>query len=134
MLDDLDENFWERKRDEYLAKINSIYDANKYKINPQKVLIEDLIENGNFYDCIFRFVNETDIASICRSINVKLFDDKLREISFIIQSSDLKDKIIYGNENKRITIRIHKSLIYGINDYNLNCDIHSKIISYWRPI
>jgi hypothetical protein len=133
-LNEIDNNFWERKRDSYLEKVNAIFSCNKYKINPQKVDIEDLeILDSNLL-CTFRLINKSNVISRCKKIDVEVVDRNDKKIYFRLSGTDLKDFVIYSNENKRIQIKISLDKIKGIDNFDIYDWKEYKTTSSWSTV
>lgn len=125
-LKEIENDYWERRRDRYIEDIDKIYEINKYKTSPQIVELEG-IEEGNRdldeFKCFFRLINKTDKAVKCTFIQLLIEDKNGGKIKITLNNHDMNNLIIYNSENKRVEInitRMNYEIISSFNPYLWN--------------
>lgn len=121
-LDDIERNYWERRREKYITEINKTYESNIHKVAPQKIEFEGIEESDDIqgYKCFFRFINKTTSIIKCTFINLKIEDNRGGKIEITLSNHDLNNLTIYNNENKRVVIDVDID----------NCNIASSFNAY----
>lgn len=129
-LDDLDENYWDRRKEKYIKEINSIYENNKHKSSPQIVELEGIEEYGTDDElrCFFRFINKGNIAIKCTYINIEIEDKYGGKADITLSNRDLNNLILYNYENKRVEIIANK------RNYNISSSFNPYLWSKYKII
>lgn len=123
-----DNEIWPRKLDEFIEKVNNIYNSEKYKVSRHNIQIENIVPDGDDLKFIFRFVNFENINKRCLFIDIEMFDKKKLRTDLRIADEHLNSIELYGDENKRVFISIpNKDILYSdsfdrytIKAWNLN--------------
>ncbi|WP_234122563.1 toll/interleukin-1 receptor domain-containing protein [Clostridium hydrogenum] len=120
-LNKLDENFWERKREDFLNTIDSVIKSSKYSNRSQRIDVEDILYwDENTIRCVLRFINKDKTPQICKSLKIMLVDFLDKKVEINIPFHMLREYKIYANENKRITVEIKPSTIEGFEKFNIS--------------
>lgn len=121
-LEDLNANYWERKREKFINNVSKIYNSNKYKVSLQTIELEELEENlyGEGYTCYFRFINKEDIPKRCIYLKLRVEDRDKGEMEITLRNLELDNLIIHNGENRRVKYDVEMN----------NVEIPSKFDSY----
>ena len=84
--------------------------------------------------CTFRFINKSNVISRCKKIDVEVVDRNDKKIYFRLSGTDLKDFVIYSNENKRIQIKISLDKIKCIDNFDIYDWKEYRTTSSWSTV
>ena len=128
-LPELENSYWERKRDKYLEDIKGIYESNKYKTYKQAIEIERIEGNEENLDmkCYFRFINKNDHNILCTYLEITAKDHNGGTINMVIPSNLLENTTIFNGENKRVVITVPSKYVKTITSINPHNIVEHKI-------
>lgn len=118
-LNQLELNYWERRRDEYLTNLEKLVATNKYKHNPHKVDVEDMDTDGKTLYIYVRFINNSSRTLRCKFLRITL-EHEVNPIIINIPKKELENYIIYSGENRRINFKVEDDVYSSIDNLQLS--------------
>lgn len=130
-LNELDNNIWERIRDEYLDAVSAL--SKSQKNNVQRVEVEDILDLEESIHCIFRFINTSKSVVVCKDLRAIITDENNNDVLISVKYPVLREHKLYGLENKRIIIDVPKSQIDNYDQFDFCRITNWKTDTYWSP-